>query len=461
VHFPSPGPHVDATVAGPSANGRPVPSPDLSPRELLQQLRTDPLGLLVRVAEECGDVARVRVGRFDVFVLSHPDLVKDVLVTHQSRFEKGEVLEGARRLLGQGLLTSEGELHRRQRRLIQPVFHHRRLEGYGPLMVEEAARVRDRWHGGDTVDVQDEMIQLTMAVLAKAILDADIDTSEARMTARALAGALDAFGAIASPFSRLLDQVPSERNREFQRVMERFEGTVARLVGERRASGAHGSDVLSRLLSARDGSGATMADRQVRDEVLTFMIAGHETWSNSLGWSWYLLSENPHARDRLDAELDTVLGGRPPTAADVPNLPYTAAVFSEALRLYPPAWTVGRTALVDHGIDGYVIPRGSLVFTSAWIVHHDARWYPDPFGFRPERWEGDVARDAPTFAYFPFGAGQRVCIGMPLARLSAVLFLATIAQRWRLELVPGHPVEPAPPLLRAAQGLPMVARDRT
>jgi cytochrome P450 len=451
----------DAAGAPSVADRRDPPTFELDARAALQRLRTDPMGLLVEMATSCGDVARARVGRFTFFLLSHPDDVRDVLVVNQSRFEKGEVLEGARRLLGQGLLTSEGELHRRQRRLIQPVFHHQRLRDYVAMMVDRAERASDRWRAGAMIDVQDEMVLLTMAVLAKAVLDADIDGDEARLTARALASALDSFGSLASPFSRVLDGMPSVRNRELQRVMRTFDESVVRLVRERRARGVEGTDVLARLFAARDEeTGATMDDRQVRDEVLTFMVAGHETWSNSLGWTWYLLSQHPAVRGRLDAELDEVLGGRAPTDEDVPRLAYTAMVYTEALRLYPPAWTVGRTALEDHELHGYSIPKGSIVLTSAWVVHRDARWFPEPLAFRPERWEPERAREIPTFAYFPFGAGQRVCIGMPLARLAGVLLLATIAQRWRLELVPGHPVEPTPPLLRPAAGLSMVARPR-
>jgi cytochrome P450 len=443
-----------------AVQARRPPSPGIGARAALQRLRTDPLGLLMDIRRECGDIASLRLGRFTVFLVANPDYVKDVLVVHQSRFEKGDVLEGARRLLGQGLLTSEGELHKRQRHLIQPVFHHRRLGEADALMVDAAIRVRDGWHEGQRLDAQAEMVELTMAVLAKVVFDADIESAEARETARALSVALESFGSLASPYSRLLEGMPSPRNQELERVLHAFDATVARLMQERRKS-PDGSDVLSLLMRARDeDTGQTMEDRQIRDEILTFMIAGHETWSNSLGWTWYLLARHPAARARLDAELDEVLDGRRPTGPDVERLRYAGMVYAEVLRMYPPAWTVGRTAIEDHELDGYLIPRGSVVLVSPWVVHHDPRWFPGPFEFRPERWEEEVLHDLPTFAYFPFGAGQRVCIGMPLARFAGILLIATIAQRWRLELALDRAVDPTPPLLRPAGGLPMIVRQR-
>jgi cytochrome P450 len=430
--------------------------------EVLREFRVDPHGLLLRLARERGDVVSVDMGRFRVFLLSHPDDVKDVLVVNHARFEKGEVLQEPKRLLGDGLLTSEGELHRRQRRLIQPVFHHARMSEYVGLMVERAARVADGWREGQVLDVPDEMVRLTMSVLAMVVFDADIEDEEARETGNALSTCLGMFGRLASPYALLLDQIPSPRNREFERVLRVFDGTVARLVEARLAAGASGSDVLSQLMRARDpDTGEAMSARQIRDEVLTLMVAGHETWTNSLIWTWFLLSENPGARELLEAELEAVLGDRPATAEDVRALRYTNAVYSESLRLYPPVWTVGRTALEDHEIDGSTIPAGSIVLLSPYVVQHDPRWFPEPFAFRPERWLSRDPERLPTFALFPFGAGPRVCIGQPLAMLAGVLFLATIARRWRLELVTGHPVEPAPPLFRPRNGLPMIARERS
>jgi cytochrome P450 len=415
--------------------------------------------MLLRLATEFGDRVAVDMGRFQVFLLSHPDDVRDVLVVHHARFEKGEVLQEPKRLLGEGLLTSEGAFHKRQRRLVQSVFHRARMAGYVDVMVDRARRAADSWGDGDVVDVPDEMVRLTMSVLAKVVLDADVEDGTARQTSKALAVCLGMFGRLASPYAQLLDGLPSGRNREFARILHAFDETVDRLIAERMDRGTEGTDALSLLLLARDPeTGEPMPDRQVRDEIVTFLVAGHETWTNSLIWTWYLLSEHPDVRDRLEREIHEVLGDRPATADDVRALPFTGAVYAEALRLYPPVWTVGRTALVDHEIDGLVIPAGSIVLLSAYVVQHDPRWFPEPFAFRPERWLAGDAGLAPTFAFFPFGAGPRVCIGQPLALLACVIFIATIAARRRLDLVPGHPVEPTPPLLRPASGMPMVAR---
>lgn len=436
--------------------------PVLSALEALRGFRSDPAGLLLGLARDHGDVVSLEMGRFKVFLISHPDHVKDVLVVNHARFEKGEVLQEPKRLLGDGLLTSEGAFHRRQRRLIQPVFHHRRMAEYVDLMVGCATRIADGWREGEVVDVPDEMVRLTMSALAKVVFDADIEDDEARETARALATCLSMFGRLASPYARLLDRIPTRRNQEFERVLHAFDETVNRLIERRRARGTDGTDVLSQLMRLReDATGEPMPDRQVRDEILTFMIAGHETWTNSLIWTWFLLSEHPDVRRRVEAELDEVLSGRAPNGEDVRALRLTGAVHAEALRLYPPVFTVGRTALVDHRIDGFTIPAGSIVLLSPYVVQRDARWFPEPSAFRPDRWLNGEVASAPTFAYFPFGAGPRVCIGQPLAMLATVLFVATIGRRWRLDLVPGHPVEPSPPLMRPARGLPMTARRRT
>jgi cytochrome P450 len=432
--------------------------PPIEPLEALREFRVDPHGMLLRLATEFGDRIAVDMGRFQVFLLSHPDDVRDVLVVHHASFEKGEVLQEPKRLLGEGLLTSEGAFHKRQRRLVQSVFHHARMAEYVDVMVDRARRAAESWKDGDVVDVPDEMIRLTMSVLAKVVLDGDVEDGTARQTSKALATCLGMFGRLASPYAQLLDGLPSRRNREFARVLHAFDETVDRLIAERIDRGADGTDALSQLLRTRDAeTGEPMPERQVRDEIVTFLVAGHETWTNSLIWTWYLLSEHPDVRERLEAEIHDVLGSRPPAADDVRSLPYTNAVYAEALRLYPPVWTVGRTALVDHEMDGLTIPAGSIVLLSAYVVQHDARWFPEPFAYRPDRWLSEGAGRAPTFAYFPFGAGPRVCIGQPLALLACVVFIATIAGRRRLDLVPGHPMEPAPPLLRPASGMPMIA----
>jgi len=440
--------HSPSAASGTS--DRLPPPVDLGRQEALTRFRDDALGLVRWLADQ-GDGVRVQLGRHTVVLFSHPDYVQGVFVGDRDRFVKGDVLEGARRLLGQGLLTSEGELHRRQRRLIQPILHRRRLERYAAVMVEHATRLREGWLEDDVIDVQPAMVQLTMSVLSDSVLGASVRSEEAEATATVLAAALEAFGRLASPFWRLLESVPSPESRAFDELVATFDASVERLVRGARESGATGDDLLSRLVAAQDGEGG-MSDRQVRDEVLTIMVAGHETWSNSLTWTLYLLAANPTARERLEDEVDRVLGGRPATAADVPALRRCDAVFNEALRLYPPAWIIGRNATADVPIGPFEVPAGSVVLVSPFVVHRDSRWFPDPEAFRPERWWSGPAAQHP-FAYFPFGGGSRVCAGEGLARLAAVLLLATTTQRWRLETVSDTPPVPVPPLLRPAGGM--------
>ena len=313
-------------------------------------------------------------------------------------------------LLGDGLLTSEGDHHRRQRRLVQPAFHRDRLAGYGAVMVERSAVVRDQWQSGQPFDVLQEMMRLTLAIVAKTLFSTDVD-SEADDIGAALTQVFDLFEIILMPFSEILEKLPLPAVRRFHRARKRLDETIYRLIAERRAEGRDAGDLLSMLLLARDEDGrGGMTDEQVRDEALTLFLAGHETTADALTWAWYLLSQNPQAEAAFHAELDRVLAGRLPSFDDLPQLRYTESVFAEALRLYPPAWGIGRRALEDYPVGDFVIPARSVVLMSPYVVHRDPRWFPDPLVFRPERWlVEDPAR--PKFAYFPFGGGARVCIG--------------------------------------------------
>jgi cytochrome P450 len=370
------------------------------------------------------------------------------------------MLERARVLLGDGLLTSEGEHHRRQRRLVQPAFHRDRLAGYGAVMAERSAIVRDQWQAGQHFDVLQEMMRLTLAIVAKTLFSTDVD-SEADDIGTALTQVFDLFEVILMPFSEILEKLPLPAVRRFKRARKRLDETIYRLIAERRASGVDAGDLLSMLLLARDeeGSGG-MTDEQVRDEALTLFLAGHETTADALTWAWYLLSQNPPAEEAFHAELDRVLAGRLPSFDDLPQLRYTESVFAEVLRLFPPAWGIGRRALEDYPVGDFVIPARSVVLMSPYVAHRDPRWFPDPLTFRPERW---LAEDPtrPKFAYFPFGGGARVCIGERFAWMEGALLLAAIGQRWRLRLEPGHRVEThARITLRPKHGMRMIAERR-
>jgi cytochrome P450 len=437
------------------------------PGKLLFSFRRNTLGFLQRLAREYGDISQFMVGPQHIFFINHPDYAKDVLVTGQRNFVKGRGLERAKLLLGNGLLTSEGELHRRQRRLAQPAFHRERIASYGDVMAAYAVRARERWRDGATYDMAQEMMQLTLAVVGKTLFDADIE-GEAREIGDALTTTFELLMLAMYPFTELLDRLPLPSVNRFRRARARLDATIFRMIEERRSECRDGrcvdrGDLLSMLLLAQDseGDGGGMTDQQLRDEAMTLLVAGHETTANALTWTWYLLSEHPEVEARLHAEVDAALAGSTPRADDVLRLPYARMVLAESMRLYPPAWVLGRRAISDHELDGYLIPARSIVLLSQYIVHRDPRFYPHPERFDPERWTPEAQSARPKFAYFPFGAGPRQCIGEQFAWMEATLVLATIAQRWRLRLVPGHLVEPYPLVtLRPRHGMLMSAHRR-
>jgi cytochrome P450 len=397
-----------------------------------------------------------------VFLLLHPDDVRDVLVTHQHRFAKGRGVQWARRFLGNGLLTSEGELHRRQRRLSQPAFHRQRIAAYGEVMAAYAERACGRWADGATLDFDGEMAALTLAVAAKTLFDTELE-GEAEEIRKALGDIVRLFPRFALPFASLVQLLPLPSNLRFVRARARLDATVLRIIAQRRAEGRDRGDLLSMLMQARDteGDGSGMSDGQLRDEVMTLLLAGHETTANALTWTFYLLSQNPAAESRLHEELDEVLGGRLPAFEDLERLRYTEWVLAESMRLCPPAWGIGRRALEDHPVGDYVIPAGALVSVSPYVTHRDPRWYPDPERFEPERFAPEARAARPKFSYFPFGGGARTCIGESFAWMEGVLIVATIARRWRLRHAPGHRVAMQPLItLRPRYGMKLIAHAR-
>jgi cytochrome P450 len=416
----------------------------------------------MNMANGYGDLVYFRLGPQPVFLLKNPDNIRDVLVTHNKNFMKGEGLQRAKRLLGEGLLTSEGDFHLRQRRLAQPAFHRQRIAGYAATMVEYAARMRDRWQAGAERDVAREMMRLTLAITGKTLFDADVE-DEADEIGEALTTSFQAFNRLALPFSRLLERLALPSTKRFQKARERLDSTIYRIINERRASGEDRGDLLSMLIQARDeeGDGSGMTDKQLRDEAMTIFLAGHETTANALTWTWYLLSQYPEVEAKFHAEVDEVLKGGFGAAEDFPRLRYTEMVFAEAMRLYPPAWIIGRRALGDYQINGYAIPARSILVMSQYLTHHDARFFPDPFRFDPERWAPEARESRPKFSYFPFGGGPRVCIGESFAWVEGALVLATIAQRFRMRLAPGQPVELQPTItLRPKHGMRMILEPR-
>jgi cytochrome P450 len=416
----------------------------------------DPLGFFHNLARTYGDIAYVRVGGERLYLLSNPRDIRDVLVTNQHQFAKGRGLERARRLLGRGLLTSEGELHRRQRRLMQPAFHRDRIAGYATIMTGHAERVRNQWRERQTIDVAQEMMRLTLGIVGKTLFDVDVD-DRARDIGRALTAVLESFWlAMMLPFGEVVEHLPVPAVRRARKAREELDAIIYRMIAERRAAMSDRGDLLSMLLLAQDDEGGGMSDRQVRDEAMTILLAGHETVANALSWTFHLLGGAPEVERRLHQELERVLGGRLPRTDDIPSLAYVEQVVTESMRLFPPAWMIGRRALEDCVIGGYAVPARSLVLMSPYLVHRDGRLYEDPERFRPDRWTAGFTASLAPFAYLPFGGGTRRCIGDSFAWMELILVLATIAQHWSLEAVPGHPVVPRPVVtLRLKHGLKM------
>ncbi len=418
----------------------------------------DPLGFLTNLKRTYGDVARFGYGSQSFFFLSHPDYIKDVLVTHNASFMKGRGLQRAKRLLGEGLLTSEPPLHTRQRRLAQPAFHKQRIASYASLMVDYAERhQRERWKDGQTLDVSQEMMHLTLAIVGKTLFDTDTER-EAEEVREALSATMVSFTRFLMPFAELLDHLPLPSTRRFEQARARLDAIIYRIIDERRKSGADRGDLLSMLIMAQDeeGEGGGMTDEQLRDEVMTIFLAGHETTANALTWTWYLLSQHPEVERRLHEEVDAVLARRRPRFEDLPSLRYTEMVLAEAMRLYPPAWILGRRALKDYEVGGYHVPAGAIVIMSQYVTHRDERYFPEPLRFDPERWTPEAKAARPQFSYFPFGGGPRRCIGEGFAWMEGILVIATLAQSWRMRLEPGHPVELRPVVtLRPKHGMRM------
>src|SRR5271168_3355057 len=419
----------------------------------------DPLKYFTGIVREYGDLVGLRILNFRILLINHPDHIEDVLVNHARKFSKGRVLQKNKRVFGKGLLTSEGEFWLRQRRLAQPAFHRARISGYASTMVEYTERLLHEWQDGEERDIHKEMMRLTLQIVGKTLFDADVERD-----AQDIGKSMELLLELSANFRRTIfipHWVPTPTNRRMERAIRQIEKVLYRMIAEKRASGRDSGDLLSMLLAAQDEDGSRMTDQQLRDEAITLFLAGHETTANTLSWTWWLLAQNPTVEAKLHAELRTVLAGRAPSLDDLPKLVYTNHIITESMRLYPPAWGTARPAIEEHEIAGYSIPKGSGVSFAQWTVHRDARWYDAPDEFRPDRWEGDLMRRLPRFAYFPFGGGPRQCIGNAFALMEAALILATIAQQYRFRLVEEQPVVPLASItLRPRHGIRAVLEAR-
>ena len=414
---------------------------------------SDPLAVFTRWAREFGDIFYYRAGWIDVYFLNHPDLIESVLVTQSQNFAKDKVIQNSRWFLGEGLLTSEGSPWLRQRRLCQPAFHRQRLTAYAQTMSAFAEEMLAGWQEGETRDIHQEMMQLTMRIVAKVLFNVEVK-EETEQVARALNVLMQHTSGGRMILPPALRYLPLPALNRVRRAVRHLNEIVDRIIAQRHRKGKDTGDLLSMLMDARDEDGSGMTDRQLRDEIMTFLLAGHETTAVSLSWTWYLLSQSPEVEQKLQQELRDVLGGRTPQLADLPRLPYTEKVVKESMRLYPPAWSLARSATRETELGGYLLSAGANVVMSPWIMHRDPRFFDHPEQFDPGRWSPELTQHLPRFAYFPFGGGPRLCIGASFAMMEATLLLAVVAQRCRLNLVPGHPVAALPSItLRPRHGM--------
>ncbi len=426
-----------------------------------RSFRKDPTAFLTRQAA-LGDLSYFRLGPQPAYLAAHPELIRDILVVNNHKFIKGRALQRAKSLLGQGLLTSEGDFHLRQRRMIQPAFHHKRIAGYARSMVEYASKTADSWTDGATLDIDREMMQLTLRIVGQTLFSANVE-DDADDVGRSMTTFTSLFNFLLLPFSEWLQKLPLPQSRRFNAARNTMNALIYQIIDQHRRSGTDKGDLLSMLLIAQDeDDGTVMNDEQIRDEVLTLFLAGHETTANALTWTWYLLSQNREAEAKLHAEIDDVLQGRLPSIDDLQNLRYTEHVVAESMRLFPPAWTVGRIGTEDHELNGYHIPKRSLILMSQYVIHHDPRFWENPEAFQPERWEKQSVKEAgQKFIYFPFGGGVRRCIGESFAWTEAILLLAILAQRWKLRIVPEQKFGLSPMItLRPKYGMRMTAEAR-
>lgn len=407
------------------------------------ELGGDWFGYLRNCQVTYGDTFLLRFFRVPVCVVTNPAGIEQVLVTNYANFIKSRDYRAIGNVLGHGLLNSEGEFWRRQRKQMQPAFQHDNIQAYGNAMVECTERMLESWHDGEQLDAHEAMMRLTLDIVARTLFGADVTGASSRF-GHALQLMMDSYMAFAGIAYLLPRKVPLPRLPRLRRAVRGLDATLYELITERRARAADAParDLLQILVNARDESGNQMSDQQLRDEMMTLFLAGHETTAIALSWTWYLLGKHPEIEARLIEELREVLGDRPPTPADLRRLPYTEMVMKESMRLYPPAWGVGREAVGDFDVNGYQLPAGTNVLMLQWLTHRDPRYFEQPERFDPERWREDPVRAGklPRFTYFPFGAGPRVCIGAGFAMMEATLLLATIARRFHLELDPTHPV---------------------
>ncbi len=426
----------------------------------LAEYRMGPLGFLERVRRELGPMAGYRLGPFSSVLVSDPKVLKEILVTRNKEFGRSFATKMLGDFFGEGLLISEGEKWLQDRRAIQPSFACEQIQAFGESMAQQTADHTRDWSIGETRDVLLDMQALTMKIAADTLLGVRLDEEVEAIH--------DPHEIIRKNFERRKENllvaprwVPTSWNRKVSSAIHSIRKIVDSLIATRRSTGQLGPDILSRLMSAQKNQATDMTDEHLRNQAITFLFAGHETTASMLAWVWYLLAENPETEERLHAELDSVLNGRLPTTADVPQLKFTEQIINETLRLYPSAYAFSRSAIADCEVAGFRIPRGTTMVMSPWVMQRDEQFFDEPLAFRPERWTPDFQKNLDQFAWFPFGVGPRVCIGKSFAMMESVLIVATIASRYRLGLVPNQQIKPhASVTIRPAPAVNVAVQNR-
>ncbi|MGG6239778.1 cytochrome P450 [Nodosilinea sp. AN01ver1] len=428
----------------------------------LLEMGADPLGFLTHCARNFDELVPMQLGLTPACLVNQPDLIEAVL-RDRDTFIKSRGFRVLKTLLGEGLLTAEGDSWFWQRKLAQPVFHQQRIHGYGHIMVDYTRQMLQGWGDGDTLDIHREMMALTLRIVMKCIFDKDVNEGQASTVAHALDVAMDWFENKRKQGFLVWEWFPRPENIRYRQAIARMDEAIYALIQERREHLGESNDLLTMLMQAEDdATGERMDDKLLRDEVATLMLAGHETTANALSWTWMLLSQNPQVWERLQHELETVLQGRPPAIDDLPQLSYTSNIIKESMRLYPPVSLLGREVAKDTTLGDYQIPQGMVLLLSQWVMHRSPDYFDQADQFWPERWDNNLEKSLPRGVYFPFGDGPRICIGKGFAQMEAVLLLATIAQQFRVQVVPGFEIVPQPSItLRPETGIQVTLNQLT